>query len=260
MKRLLTILLGLFWTAYIYADCSGEGLHIFPIGQTISQNSIFVLDGYALSQQVILELNRKYPIYLKSGNKKVKLIVKEICIGQFELTQAILYPEAQLETEFEYELFIDNLPERESLKRYNEKTNEYEQIKYTVVNVIDTDKPVLTSRPKEIDKSFEVYGCGPAMSVNFDFPVKDNSEIIVKTTVKNIKSRIETTYYIVPHNSQITVGHGMCSGAFTYDDSNDYEAEFSFMDASGNLTGWTGERIKFTKPTNERWDDWKKKK
>ena len=44
----------------------------------------------------------------------------------------------------------------------------------------------------------------------------------------------------------------MCSGAFDFEEnSNNYEVEFSFMDASGNLTSWTGERIKFTKPTKE---------
>ena len=98
------------------------------------------------------------------------------------------------------------------------------------------------------------------MSVNFDFPIKDSSEVIIKTTVKNIKSGIKTTYYIAPQNNQIGVGHGMCSGAFTYDDNPDYEVEFTFMDASGNTTTWTGERIQFTKPTDEHWDDWKKKK
>jgi hypothetical protein len=41
----------------------------------------------------------------------------------------------------------------------------------------------------------------------------------------------------------------MCSGAFEYDESNDYEIEFSFMDASGNVKNWTGDRIKFTRPT-----------
>ena len=98
------------------------------------------------------------------------------------------------------------------------------------------------------------------MSVDFDFPVTDSSEVTIKTTVKNIKSRIETTYFIMPRNNQIIVGHGMCSGAFTFDESNDYEVEFSFMDSSGNQTSWVGDRIKFTKPTDKNWDEWEKRK
>ena len=260
MRQLLLILIGFFWIVPAYADCSGEGLYVFPSGQTIKQNSIFVLEGYARSQNIILELNNKYPIYLKSGDKRVNLFVKEIRVGQFQLTQAILILERQLDAGFEYELFIDSLPKTESLTRYNDKTMEYESIKFTVVSGIDSDKPVLTSTPKEIDKSYALFGCGPAMSVNFDFPVKDSSEVLIKTTVKNINSGFETTYYIKSRNTQISVGHRMCSGAFTYDESNNYEIEFSFMDASGNTTTWIGERIKFTKPTDEHWDDWKKKK
>ncbi len=62
MKQLLTIIIGLFWSATVYADCAGTGLWIFPSGQTIKQNSIFVLDGYAESQNVILGLNKKHNI------------------------------------------------------------------------------------------------------------------------------------------------------------------------------------------------------
>lgn len=260
MKQLLIIIIGLFFTTTVYADCAGTDLWMFPSGQQIKQNSIFVLNGYAKSQDVILGLNKKHNIYLKSGNKKIKLLVTEICVGQFYLTQALLKPETKLEAGLEYTITIDSLPEGESLKRYNEKIKQYVSIKYTVLANIDIVHPIVTSRPLEIDKSYAHFGCGPAMSVNFDFPIKDSLEVLIKTTVKNIKSGIETTYYIKPVNNQIQVGHGMCSGAFTYDEGNDYEVEFSFMDASGNLTTWTGERIKFTKPTDEIWDDWKKKK
>ena len=260
MRQLITIIIGFFWTVSAYADCRSEGIYVFPSGQTIRQNSILILEGYASSQKVILDLNKKFHIYLKSGNKKVNLIVKEIRVGQFQLTQAVLTLETQLEAGIEYELFIDSLPKTESLIRYNDKTRNYEPIKFTVVSGIDTDKPVLTSRPKEIDKSYVLFGCGPAMSVNFEFPIKDSSEVIIKTTVKNIKSGTETTYYIASDNNQIEVRHDMCSGAFTYDANYEYEVEFSFMDASGNLTEWTDKRIKFTKPTDEHWDDWKKKK
>lgn len=260
MKQLLIITISLFWSASLYADCAGSGLYVFPSGQTIKQNSIFVIEGYANSQSVILELNKSYSIYLKSGDKKVNLLVKEICVGQFGLTQAILTPEKQLEAGLEYELIIDGFPKIESFNHYNSKTNTYDPIKWTVVAGTDNEKPVLTSRPKEIGKSYTLFGCGPALSVDFDFPVKDSSEVIIKTTVKNMSSGVETTYYIQPTNNQIEIGHGMCSGAFNFDDSNNYEVEFSFMDASGNLTAWTGERIKFTKPTDKNWDDWKKEK
>jgi hypothetical protein len=250
MRKLLSIIIGLFCAVSSYADCAGHGLWVFPSGQTIKQNSIFVLDGYAESQNVILGLNKKYNIYLKSGNKKVKLLITEVCIGQFYLTQAILKPETELEVGLEYTMYIGDLPKRENFNKYNNTTNKYELVTYKVVSEKDFEKPQLLIKPKELEKTLVHYGCGPSIHVVFSNPAKDESEIIIRTTVKNLKTGKETTYYIQPDGDRIKVGHDMCSGAFDYDQNNNYEIEFSFMDASGNLTKWTGKRIKFTKPIN----------
>lgn len=249
MKKLFVVLIGLFFTAFAHADCSGTGLWVFPSGQSIKQNSIFVLDGYAESQNIVLNLNKKYNIYLEGGNKKIKLVVNEICVGQFYLTQAVLKPETQLEAGLEYTLRIDSLPKYESLNRYNSKTKINELVKYKVVAEYDTEKPILLKKTKEINKTLVRYGCGPAINVVFDCSIKDQSEFMVRTTLKNLKTGIETTYYIQAIGNKINVGHDMCLGAFDFDESNNYEAEFSFMDASGNMLAWKGERIKFTKPT-----------
>lgn len=252
MKQLLAILIGLFYTATVYADCAGKGLWIFPSGQTIKQNSIFVLDGYAESQNVILGLNKKHNIYLKSGNKKIKLLVTEICVGQFYLTQAVLKPETELEAGLEYTMYIDSLSQYESFNKYNRTTHKYEPVTYKVVAEKDITKPHLITKPRELKKTLVHYGCGPSIYVVFSNPAKDNSDLIVKTTVKDLKTGKETTYYIQPDGNKINVGHGMCSGAFDFEEnSKNYEVEFSFMDASGNLTTWTGERIKFAKPIKE---------
>ncbi|MES2616707.1 MAG: hypothetical protein V4613_02450 [Bacteroidota bacterium] len=248
MKHLLTILIGLFWSVSLLADCRGTGLWIFPSGPTIKQNSIFILDGYAESQGIILNLNKKNNIYLKNGNKKIKLNVIEICVGQFYLTQAVLKPEKELEVGLEYTMHIDSLPEYESFDKYNKITQKYEPVTYTVVAGRDTIKPILTGIPKELKKTLIHYGCGPSIHVVFSNPATDSSDLIVKTTVKNLKTGLETTYYISIGGDNVCVGHGMCSGAFDFDDSDNYEVEFSFMDSSGNLTPWTGDRIKFTKP------------
>jgi hypothetical protein len=251
MKQLLTLIIGLFWTSVLYADCAGLGLSVFPTGRTIKQNSIFIINGYAESQRVILGLNKKYHIYLKAGSQRIKLLATKTCVGQFYLTQAILKPETELKAGLEYTMVIENLPEYESLNRYNNTTREHEPVKYKVVAEKDTEKPVVIFKPKEIRKTLVHYGCGPSIHVIFKHETKDSSEVIVKTTVKNLTTGKDVTYYIEQADNKIKVGHGMCSGAFDFDKGNNYEVEFSFVDASGNFTMWTGERIKFSKPTKE---------
>ena len=251
MKQLLTLLIGIFLTASIYADCSASGLSVFPNGDEVKPNSIFVLNGYSLSQNIILKLNNGHDIYLESSTLKVRLLVTEICIGQYNLIQAILKPEIELEVGLEYTMHIDSLPEDEIFYKYNRTKQKIELPSYKVIAGNDTVKPQLKSKPKVIKKSLIYYGCGPSTYVVFDNPAKDDSEIIVKTTVKSLKTGIESTYYIQPDGDEIYVGHDFCASAFEFFDGKKYEVEFSFMDASGNLNGWTGKRIKFTKPTKE---------
>lgn len=255
MRKIFFILSTLLITTSSYASCAWSGLWVFPSGKTIKQNSIFILTAYASSQPIINELNKKHNIYLKNGHEQIKLIVTETCVGQLELTQAILKPERELEAGVQYTMFIDDLPEGEQLKHYNDKIKQFVLVSYLVEKGKDTDKPVITSIPKEIKKSYVPYGCGPAKHVIFDLPVKDSSALFIKATIKNLKSGKETKYYISPNDGRIEIGHGMCSGAFTFDDSEYYEVEFSFMDASGNMTKLEETRIEFTKPTKEFWDD-----
>lgn len=249
MKKLISFIMCLFVSVSVYAICRSNMLSIFPSGQTIKQNSVFILDGYANSQDIILNLNTKHNIYLLSGNKKIKLIVSEIYVGQYRLTQAMLKPETELEAGLEYTMHIDSLPVRERFNRYNNVTKEYEPVTYKVIAGRDNEKPQLSQKPSVVNKTFVYFACGPSIHVVFSNPATDSSEIIVKTTVKNLKSGKETTYFIEPNGDKIEVGRGMCSGAFNFDDSNDYEVEFSFMDGCGNLKKWKGKRIKFSKPT-----------
>lgn len=251
MKSFLFLISSLFCGITAFADCSGYGFNIFPRNKTVKQNTIFVLEGYAESQHIINGLNEKYPIYLKSGDKRVALLVSEICVGEFWLTQAVLRAATTLEAGVEYTLQIDNLPQYENLGTYNSATTKYDPIKYKVLAEVDTRKPVVNSKPKEIGKKLVYFGCGPAKSVFFSHTSKDETEILVKTTVKNVSTGKETTYYIIPEDNKIDVGHGMCSGAFTFDDNKKYEVEFDFMDASGNISKWIGERITFTSPAKE---------
>lgn len=245
IKKLLFVVICLLLSVSVHADCVGNLLTVFPEGNTIKQNSIIMLEGYGTSQSVIKDLDKKYPVYLSAGKSKVGLMVKEICVGQFDVSQAILVPKSKLIPGVEYTLVIDNLPENEFLNRFNVKTGKNEKIKYKVTADTDTDKPVLYQAIKELKKDYAMYGCGPARQVVFNMPVKDKSEVLIKTTILNVKTSQSTTYYLTPEENKIKVGHGMCGGAFTFDNGKYYRASFAFMDASGNITEVKGPPVKF---------------
>jgi hypothetical protein len=247
MKQLLTLVTCILLSAKVYADCAGSGLNLFPFGKTIKQNSIFILTAGSGSEDVIHGLNKNYKIYLKSGEKKIRLFVIEICIGQYFLSQAVLKPATEPEAGKQYTVFIDG-PFGDINAKPASLNETIELRTYNVIAEKDADRPQLSSKPKETGKTLHFYGCGPDIHVDFSNPAQDQSEIVVRTTVKNLATRKETTFYLVPSGNRIEVGHNMCEGGFDYDGSNHYEVEFSFMDASGNFTWWKGERIKFTRP------------
>ncbi len=250
MKKALQILILLLTTVDGFSKCSSDGLYFWPAGQTINENSIFVIDGYATSQTIISGLGTSYKVYLKSAGQIVNLKVQETLVGQFNLTQAILRPENNLTVGVTYELVIESLTAYDNeAYRYNSSTRQIEKIKWTVTAGQDTVAPAWTTSPKFKNDSYQMYGCGPAVNAFFTFSATDNSEILIKTIVKNISTGLETTYYLKPDSNSITVGHGMCSGAFTFYNSDDFEVEFSLFDASGNITNWTGNRIKFKRPS-----------
>ncbi|HLD52440.1 MAG TPA: hypothetical protein VJA82_03990 [Sediminibacterium sp.] len=249
MNRIFLIFFGLIFSITLHAECTMSGISIFPQSGSISKNQNFVIEGYSMSQQTVLGLNKKHSIYLKSGNKKIKLIVTELCIGQYNLTQVIVKPDELLEMGKEYTIIIDSLPKFERLHQINTLTKKYEPFKYTVKTDVDTQSPKVNGNPFELKKTFAQYGCGPSMYIVFSNPAKDQSPLLVKTSVKNLLTGHTATYYLLPNDEQIKVGHDMCSGAFDFDESELYEVSFSFMDSSGNITKWDGPGIRFSKPT-----------
>jgi hypothetical protein len=249
MKRFAFILI-LLCAHWVKADCASDGISFFPTSATIASNSIFVIGTYGNSQKIIPELGRKYKIYLQSGDEKINLITTGVFVGKKRITQAILKAETPLTPGKTYRLVIENISPFEVPKRKT-VANDIESFSYTVLPASDVEKPVITSNFKEIEKQYEMFGCGNAVNVIFNCPVKEAGEFLVKATVKNLVTGATTTYYLEPEKNNVSIGYGMCSGAFTFGQKAEkHQVEFAVMDASGNITQ-AGKPIFFTNPTFE---------
>mgnify|MGYP006333990579 CR=1 FL=1 len=91
MKIFFAIFFTILSYANLFADCTVRGISIFPVNTEIKQNSIFVIDGFAESQKVIQKLGKKYPIYLISGQQKIKLVVENNTNTKFTSVLLNLY-------------------------------------------------------------------------------------------------------------------------------------------------------------------------
>ena len=193
-------------------------------------------------------MNKKYPIYLELGGKKVPLTVAETLTGEMLLTQVVLKPAAELEAGKTYTLQIENLPKQEQrLGNYNDDLKKWEDVTFKVNNTVDMIAPVLNSVPVEKNKEMHVLGCGPARWVYFSMDAQDQSELFVRANVKNTITGKTTSYILPIENGIAKIGHGMCSGAFAFSSDDKLEASFQLFDQSGNK-GVLSNAIAFTRP------------
>lgn len=236
MKKIILLVFLTFGTQLTFAECTVGGIQFFPKQQEISINSMFMIQGYYLSQETIRDL-KKMIVYLEDEEGEfVVLNLQELLEGQRALTQAIFKPSEALKPKTTYLLkYCDQIKneEKESLPYGNKR-----------VSWITTDKEFIESLPPNLDIVFEeteviYYGCGPSVNAIFTVRNKNTAVIWYKTEVVELATNKKTTFYIKDWKGTIAVGHGMCGGAFAYNEEGAYKARFTPMNIDGKSLATT---------------------
>jgi hypothetical protein len=240
MKAILSFICALFISAIAHADCTDAGLYFWPQGNYVQQNAIFTIEGYADSRRLIEQLSEgRHEIYLISENHKVKLLVSEPLKGAMGVKMAILTPSEELHSGAVYELSIPNRElyyYGEELEREHPETGEKGPITWTVIQGTDTIAPAFVSAPTLKGSSYNMYGCGSSSFLKVKFDINDTSEVMVKTTLTDLKTGSNRTYIVLYRRGGVYLGHGMCSGEFSVRQDGKYAATFVLIDACGNAS------------------------
>lgn len=208
-----------------------------------------VLEGYATNQGIISGLGTTYEIFLQSGNQHVPLQVKELLVGQFKLAQAVLQPSGRLVVSQHYELVVRRKGEKSGNMLLNVRGFDRGKVSYTIEAGRDELPPTWVVQPREQAKRYVEFGCGPALFVDFVGVIYDPSACLIKARVTDLGTGKSAAYYLAMEaGGLISLGHGMCAGAFMLEQGNRFSVEFTLMDASGNLTPWVGPAIPFFSP------------
>ena len=243
MKKIIFLLLLSCGIKTALADCSSNGMYFFPETKEISLNSMFIIEGYAFSQKTINSFKER-TIYLESENGElIELNLQEILKGQMELTQAIFCPTSELKPNTTYFLKYSDQTENEEreMMQYNREKKEREKVYWKT-----TDKKAIETLNSNLNIEFENtevvhYGCGPSANAIFNVKNKSESEIWYKTEVVDLGTNDKKIYYIKEWNGKLNVGHGMCSGAFIYNNKGKYKVRFTPMNTDGKslkTTDW----------------------
>jgi len=243
MKKIVLLLLVVFGIKSSFAECSMSGMQFFPEQKEISLNSMFIIQGYAFSQKTISSFKERI-VYLESEiGELIELNLQEFYTGQMQLTQAIFCPTSELKPNTKYFLKYSDQTENDGreMKQYNREKKVREKVYWKT-----TDKKAVENLNSNLSVEFvdtEVihYGCGPSANAIYNVKNKSESEIWYKTEVINLSTSDKKTFYIKEWNGKLNVGHGMCSGAFTYNNKGKYKVRFTPMNADGKslkTTDW----------------------
>lgn len=255
MRSFILLTLTVFISTILSAKCANSGIRSLSKSSVLNRNGLIILEFYASSQAIVQDINKKYPIYLKTKKEKVILLAIEVLKGEFQITQVIFKPSSELMENEVYELHIDNLPGYESKpETYNASLRKREALTFHTNNIADIEQPVFAGIPVETKKTMVEYGCGPARWVDFRFSEQDKSETFVITSVKNMNTGKLTKYILPIENGVVKVGHGMCGGAFHFDNGEAFEVSFTLLDQSGNKSHATPV-ISFQKPTVSTYEE-----
>ena len=243
MKKILLLFTLVFSSSIAKADCSSNGLYFYPVQKEISLNSIFIIEGYYNSQKIIEAFDTR-PIYLVTEKgETIQLVLQNIYVGQMQLTQAVFKPVKALNPNTKYYLQYSNQTKTEAtqLEKWNSIKKKKERV-YWITTEEKTNKPLnsnLTIEYKKTDIAF--YGCGPAAYAVFSIINKPDNEIWYKTEVIDLSTSKSSIYLIKSGDGTLSVGHGMCSGSFTFNQTGKYKVRFTPMNSDGktlNTTNW----------------------
>lgn len=215
-------------------DCSASGIYTYPDKETISLNELIIIEGYANSQKIVKNLSHR-KVFLIAKNDKVVLNFKTTNVGEMSLTQSLFIPSRDLKPNTTYYLKFENQTKEETrlLKKWNRKTEKNEEINFKT-NKKRTDQNNYRDIEYHFkDTNFTLFGCGPAVYANFKVSGFGNTIILHKVEVLNLKNQKNRTYYLYSFKSEISIGHGMCSGAFKFNGGDKYKVRFTPISSSG---------------------------
>lgn len=251
---LLTIIL-LFTTKAVFADCAWSGMQFFPQQKNISLRPMFIIQGYGESQKTIETFKTRKVFLENEKGEMVVLTLVEILKGQMGLTQAIFKPSEKLKPNTIYFLKYADItkPEQAEMYQWNRKSEQREKVYWQTSNIemiaeLNPDHRLVFEKNEVVQ-----YGCGPSANAIFKMVNNTETETWYKTEVIEITTKQKTIFYISAWEKKLNVGHGMCSGAFTFKNTGKYQVRFTPMNTDGKELKTTDWAIFESPYMNDKW-------
>lgn len=236
MKKIILLLIFTIGLHTTKAECGMEGMQFYPQKRNISLNTIFLIEGYSMSQKTINSFKSRTVFLESEDGKLIKLNLIDIFKGKMDITQAIFKPTEELKSNTIYKLKYSDQTDDETreMMQWNSNTKQTERVYWKTTDQKNTQSLIPNLNIKYQKTEVIEYGCGPSANAIFTIKNSSDSEIWYKTEMIDLTTKEKTIFFITEWKGQIEVGHGMCSGGFTFNKRGKYKVRFTPMDTDGN--------------------------
>ncbi|NBL64398.1 hypothetical protein GV828_04175 [Flavobacterium sp. NST-5] len=236
MKNLILLFLILTSSIPCNADCAMGATSFFPLNRTnISTNSIFIIQGYGTTTATVKNFPTRKVFLESESGELIELKLKEIFTGKGQ-NQAIFFPSSKLKYNTKYHLkYSDETPiETKELSVWNSATKNQEKITWTTASEEIENSINIDFTFRFVKSESKMYGCGNSSNAIFEINKVNNSTVIFKTELLDLRTNEISTFYVFPDKNILKVGYEMCSGNFDLKDSSNYKVRFTPTNSSGN--------------------------
>ncbi len=226
------------------AMCGFRDLTLRPEHGPQPTNLIVYLEGYGVDLGTVRALSKRHP-RLESSAHIIPLRVQQTYIGQQRLALAVLRPQEELRRNVTYLFAADGVSE-EDLMSYG--WSGQTAITFRADAPADNDPPVWISAPQVLTGTYRRFGCGPASFVPVAIEAKDAGPLFVKVELERAGKSRRVSYILPIIDGVVSIGHGMCSGAFDLAPGEKARAHLTLIDLAGNETPAPGGAVHIVGP------------
>jgi hypothetical protein len=231
-------ILGSAWAAH--AKCGSRALEVWPRpGATIAPAERLILEGYGGSQPFVATLSSRSPELVPEvpGRAAVPLRVIATYYGERGITQSVLVPSQPLRVNTRYRLDAQGLGQ-----------HKFGRWSWEVRDRAAGLPPAWTSAPSAAGGDHVRFGCGPARHAYIEAGLRGD-DVWVRVGVRAAGQKGPSREFLLRmKDGRLSIGHGMCSGAYKLLPGVAYQVTLVAVDAFGREASASGGPVRVQGP------------
>jgi hypothetical protein len=224
------------------AKCALRFLSAWPeAGVPLPVDGRIVLTGFGADQPWVQTLGEHQPT-LTDGVETVPLSVVEVNVGEAGYSQAVLVPKGTLSNGHRYRLQATAPGDDPAFVL---------PFSWEAGPALGSAAPEWKEPPRLLETSRVRMGCGPEVFAHVEVKLERPETVRVLAALRDVKAG-KTLRYVLPDTvpaDQVSIGHGMCGGAFELQAGVEYALTLWAVDLAGHTTAAPGPELRVVGPS-----------